>query len=758
MTQADPKTAISEELEKDSPDWQLIERLSRSIVDDDPRTVRFTVDAGHIQRLGVELVGKQGTAVSELIKNAYDADATQVELNFSGQGRKGGMLVISDNGVGMTDQVIRSSWMRISTTDKADNPVSPLYGRPRAGKKGIGRFAVQRLGKRLELETKPRGSEWGYRVSFEWDESFAAGRDLSDVFNAIDKFEKDPEDQGTTLKIIGLRDAWSESAIKKIWRSVMLLQPPFPLAKPSTKQSSKRRSDPGFSVTIDNVSQANHAKSFSIEDTFLSLAVVEIAASIDDEGVAKAHLKSKKLDIDETFALEDRFKLVGPTTFSTRYFIYATQYLGGMSQADAARMGREYGGIRIYRNGFRVLPYGEANDDWLRFDADSARRVLLVPAGNQNFFGQVDLDGDRNPLLEETSSREGLIENGAFFELRDFVRQIIDWATKRVAAARSRKQTAGQRNFVPQPKKPSQIIDALAKKSQVGGTSKGAEAKDSASDENSFEAARDEARRYEEAVELREAASLEYEQMLRLLASLGLSISVFGHEVKGSQDSMRAQLTLLEKRLTKIESPQAKDILQKSHDNIRKAAERIFDIGGYIAGLMSSTESRKLSTLSVVGAVDRFEEHFSEYLSNQSVELMKNIQPQNLRTTKMHASEFDSVLLNFLTNSMKSMKRAKVSPRRVRIDARLEGKYAVLGFEDNGTGIADDDRDRAFDAFFTTTINSDEDGVAGPGTGLGLKIVSDIAETYGGEVSFVAPSDGYKCRIEFKLLADEGIV
>ena len=757
MTQADPKAAISEELKKESPDWQLIEKLSRSIVDEDPTTVRFTVDAGHIQRLGVELVGKQGTALSELIKNAYDADATEVELTFSGQGRKGGTLVISDNGVGMSDQVIRSSWMRISTTDKADNPVSPLFGRPRAGKKGIGRFAVQRLGERLELETKPRGSEWGYRVSFEWDESFAAGRDLSDVFNAIDRFEKDPEDQGTTLKINGLRDAWSETAIKRIWRSVMLLQPPFPLAKPSTMQNSKRRNDPGFSVTIDNVSQANHAKSFSIEDTFLSLAVAEITASIDDEGVATAHLKSKKLEIDETLEFDERFELVGPTTFSTRYFIYSSQFLGGMSQADAARMGREYGGIRIYRNGFRVLPYGEANDDWLRIDADVARRTLLVAAGNQNFFGQVDLDGDKNPLLEETSSREGLIENEAFFELRDFVRQIIDWATKRVAAVRQRKQTAGQRNFVPQPKKPTEIIDALAKKSQAG-ASEGAEAKGGETDKNPFAAARDAAREYEEAVERREAASLEYEQMLRLLASLGLSISVFGHEVKGSQESMRAQLTLLEKRLAKIENVQAKDTLQKSHDNIRKAAERIFDIGGYIAGLMSSTESRTLSTLSVVGAVDRFEEHFAEYLSNQSVELTKDIQPQNLRTTKMHASEFDSVLLNFLTNSIKSMKRAKVSPRQIRIDSRLKGSYAVIGFEDNGTGIADSDRDRAFDAFFTTTINSDEDGVAGPGTGLGLKIVSDIAETYGGEVAFVDPSDGYKCRIEFRLLADEGII
>ncbi len=89
------------------------------------------------------------------------------------------------------------------------------------------------------------------------------------------------------------------------------------------------------------------------------------------------------------------------------------------------------------------------------------------------------------------------------------------------------------------------------------------------------------------------------------------------------------------------------------------------------------------------------------------------------------------------------------------MDARQEGTYIVVGFEDNGTGIPENQQDQIFDAFYTTTLTAEDDGVSGPGTGLGLKIVSDIAKSYGGNVSVVEPSEGFNCRIEFKILASE---
>jgi signal transduction histidine kinase len=745
------KAAIEAELRKASPDWHCIEQWSRARVEADPDNVRFTVDAGHIQRLGAELVGKQDTALSELIKNAYDADATNVVLTFADYRDPGGTLIIEDDGSGMLDDVIRSSWMRISTASKVDQPLSPIYRRIRAGRKGIGRFSVQRLGKFLYLETRPKDSATGYRVTFSWDEEFRPGRDLNDVFSQIERFDKPLEAHGTTLRIVDLRDGWSEAALGKVWRSVLLLQPPFPVAQTKPINSSQKAIDPGFAVTINGISRDEKRSEYSLETSFLSQALATITASIDDEGNATVRVVSPKSNLDDTQEFDRKFLLTGAVSMVASYFIYHPTTLSGMSMATAAELGRLFGGIRIYRNGFRVLPYGEAADDWLKLDIDVSRRELLIPANNRNFFGHVDLSTDANPLFEETSSREGLLENEAYLELRQFVRDAVEWAAKRVAAARNRKQDAGQRDFVAELRRPSEYLRTVRETIGVSSSSPpGAVETD-----RMLARAEAIATEFEQRVEKQHAASLEYEEMLRLLASLGLSISVFGHEVKGARDALRARLDLFQDAIEMLSEADSREDLERQLVELRAGSDRLFDIGGYIAGLMSTTESRELKSLSVQGALQRFANQFSEYMGRQNVQFKIDVDPPTMRTTPMHGSELDSVLLNFLTNSIKSMRNARVKERRVRMDGRLDGRFVVIGFEDNGPGVAATDRERVFDAFYTTTMAADDDGVAGPGTGLGLKIVSDIASSYGGRATVEEPSAGYNCRFEFRILASE---
>lgn len=744
---------IVDELRKLNPDWRMIEAASRAAVDNDPDAIRFSVDAAHIQRLGEQLVSKQETALSELIKNAYDADATQVTLDFTHHSRIGGTLCIADNGTGMTEAVIRSSWMRISTNLKEDEPRSPVFGRTRAGRKGIGRFSVQRLGQRLEFTTRPAGEPVGYRVQFNWDEAFRPGVSLADVFSRIERFDKAPDDQGTTLEIVDLRDAWSQAAIERVWKAVVLLQAPFPLAAvtpvmPSTREGAL--ADPGFHVLINDVTQAEQTELFSIERSFLDKATATIVAGVDEDGTGYVRLRSAKLEIDERDDCPTRYLTTGAFSLEARYFIFETSLLGGMSQAAAAAMGREFGGVRIYRNGFRVQPYGEASDDWLRLAYDTSRRNLLVPANNLNFFGHVSVSSDANPLLEETSSREGLIENEAFEELRDFTRWALEWAALRVAAFRKRKQRAGEKGFTSTRTKPSVMVEEMLRRH---GTSETApDGNDERARGEDLHQLAQAVRAYEDDVEAKIAASLEYEEMLRVLASLGLSISVFGHEVKGAESAILADLLLLDDLIGELPDEQLRRDLLAQHADLETSAGRLFDIGGYIGALMSRTESRELRDLSVKGAVDRFTRQFGSYMAKQRVEFHVDVQPPEMRTTPMHAAEFDSVLLNFLTNSIKSMKRAKVDERRVRIEARRQGRHIALAFEDNGAGVPPELHDRIFDPFFTTTM-SEDDGVAGPGTGLGLKIVSDVAESYGGAASVGVPSEGYTCRIEFSVLA-----
>lgn len=748
MNKKELQAKIAQEAAKENPDYSIIEQLSGQLVDLDPSRVRFSVDAGHIQRLGVELVAKQDTALSELIKNSYDADATQVSLTFSGRGSDDSTLTITDDGVGMTPAVIRSAWMRIATESKVEQRQSTKFHRTYAGRKGIGRFAVQRLGKHLVLETGTKGSNQGSRVKFDWDDEFTPGRSLDSVFSAIESYEKDADEHGTTLKIIHLRDDWKDSAIQKVWKSVLLLQPPFPVVKVSRKAKTET-ADPGFRVTIDG-SALSDVPEMSIEKTFLANALATITGTINKEGVAVVRVSSDVLDLDEQHTVSKKYLTTGELTLSTRYFIYDPEFLGGISQRAAATMGRNFGGIRIYRNGFRVLPYGETTDDWLRLDYDTARRNILVAASNRNMFGHVELNDDCNPLFEETASREGLIENVAFEELQEFAHDAVEWGAKQVAAVRNRKQTAHQPDFVSELRKPSAVLNELKQKLQPreGDDDGGDEVDDVDLDGLVLEV-----QKYEEKVEADQRASIEYEQMLRLLASLGLSVSVFGHEIIGAQDAMKSRLQLLKRAISKMEESPSKTSLASQFVELTTNSARIFDVGGYVSGLVSNTESRELETLSLKGAIDRFKKQFKDYLAAQKVIVSGDVLPIGLRTLPMHKSEIDSVLLNLLTNSIKSLRASKVDNRRIAINARRDGRLAVVSFEDNGLGIPRDKWARVFDAFYTTTFSSDGDSLSGPGTGLGLKIVSDIAANYGGYAQIAEASGGFSCKVEFAIPA-----
>ena len=145
--------ALQKALQQDNVDVSHVLALSTELAKNDPETVRFFADAGLIRRLGYELVSRQETAVSELVKNAYDANATIVDLIFNDTDKPGGTLEIRDNGTGMTREDLVEGFMRLSSTSKVREPISPLYKRYRAGRKGIGRFAAQRLGERLTITT-----------------------------------------------------------------------------------------------------------------------------------------------------------------------------------------------------------------------------------------------------------------------------------------------------------------------------------------------------------------------------------------------------------------------------------------------------------------------------------------------------------------------------------------------------------------------------------------------------------------------------
>ena len=192
------------------------QHIDPSLID----SVNFKVDAGLIDRLGRELVGRAETAVSELVKNSYDSDAKTVRVDFINTDNSGGTIIITDDGLGMTIQQLVDGFMTISSTDKIHNPKSKRYGRNRAGKKGIGRFATQRLGEKLIISTQTAESSQAIQVTIDWSQ-YKIDREISTISNPINYAEK-VRMEGTSLTIENVRDSWSLKSIERVYRYVWL--------------------------------------------------------------------------------------------------------------------------------------------------------------------------------------------------------------------------------------------------------------------------------------------------------------------------------------------------------------------------------------------------------------------------------------------------------------------------------------------------------------------------------------------------------
>ena len=738
------KITLQQELTKEPLNFERFSELHDRLLALDPDATRFTVDAQHIHRLGFELVGKQETALSELIKNAYDADATYINIDFKDYDKAGGTLSIRDDGNGMTSLDIRDNWMRLSTSDKEKKPISPLYGRSRAGRKGIGRFAVERLGRQLLLETKKKDETKEIRVHFDWESQYQSGKLLTQITNPIEQFAAEQNAHGTKLRLGKLWDKWTKNDFIQIWKYVLFLQPPFeiPLRYRAAKNDSETYApDPGFKVRINGELRNEAVPELSIEKNFLANRTALIKGWIDAEGKGHFQLHSEILGFEDQQDSKDNYQEVGALEFEVSYFIYDSKLISKVN--EARKFGKKLGGILVYRDGFRVLPYGESSNDWLQLAISERNRLLK--AKSENFFGHVELTSAQNPALEETASREGLVENEAYKKLGDFINECLEWAVLRVASYRHRQLDMIQNQPIPENHQPSnslqKFFDELPKKleklpveTQKEIISEIKQAK--------VEQSRQEAQRESELQK-----QIKYAEMLRVLASLGISIAVFSHETGGAVARLKATLTNLHS-LT-LSACQKSTEINEHFLQVNQTTNRLGDLASYISAQIDHSVALNKDNIALYGVIRKFIEQFKNYLNTRNISFEWNVIPNVLRTAPIHRSEIEAVLFNFLTNSVKAMERSNTEKRCIKVTATSQDKFAIIRFQDTGVGVADNIKNRIFDAFFTTSSQHQKDEIAGPGCGLGLKIVSDIAKVNKGFVRLSEPNSGYGCCFEF---------
>ncbi len=364
--------------------------------------LRFRTGAAMLARLGSEQLRDEITAVIELVKNAYDADATSVRVELRGT-EEGQALRIQDDGTGMTEDDLHSKWAFLATENKLREDRSPLSRRKRLGQKGVGRFAAEKLGHELILRTKVEAQQKFLQVRFNWDE-LSGERELADYSFPI-KY-KNPEGfdppHGTRLEIRRLRLNWTRKRIEKLRAQLSSL------IDPETATDFRI-------IFITPWQDLND----SLKNPLPGNETHRIVFEVSSDGWETSVIFSEGKEARE-------IKDIGPPSFGA--IRGRLRYFGqGLTKTEASRGGDASldwnMGVRIFRDGCRVRPYGEPGPegDWLQIYRSRYLRGSRFRLKPHYLEGTIHISKDQNPQLRDTTSREGLDANEQYAAFLDYI-------------------------------------------------------------------------------------------------------------------------------------------------------------------------------------------------------------------------------------------------------------------------------------------------------------------------------------------------
>ena len=383
--------------------------------------LQFRVSAELKNILGRDLITSPDIAVLELVKNSYDAHATKVEITFDDD-----YLSIADNGKGMSKDDLINKWLFVAYSAKSDGTEDKSYRskfkRHYAGAKGIGRMSCDRLARNLKLTTRSSEENKTEVLYVDWSVFEIDKQTEFDTINipheTLDTIPRFPlnKETGTILEFDGLHVSWSRDDILRLKKSLEKMINPF------------SGTDDDFQIEIivlkmkeeDLATDSPHEKvngviENSIADV-LKLKTTQIESRIEN-GVIYTSLTDRGVRMYEIEEPNQEFSLLKSVSISLFFLNRAAKY------NFSAKMGVNpvsYGNVFLFRNGFRILPYGEWDDDsWgLNQRQQQGYNRFL---GTRDLFGRVDVETDDVNLIKEVSSRDGgLIKTEASQQLMNY--------------------------------------------------------------------------------------------------------------------------------------------------------------------------------------------------------------------------------------------------------------------------------------------------------------------------------------------------
>jgi len=660
-----------------------------------------------ISLIGDELISDEPVAVVELVKNAYDADATKVTVAFSGEDPTDPhTLVISDNGVGMSLDTVLAGWFEPGTVMKRTEDRSP-GGRMYQGAKGIGRFAAARLAESLYMETKQKRQAEGVSVLLEW------GR--FDEQSYLDEIELDYDigpvgvaSHGTSLTLVNLhaRKHWTDDDYLDLHDRLSRLISPF-------ENESGEREIASFEIQL--VVPGHPELTGAVEPHRLTkMPKYKLSGRIDTAGAFSGSLEIDDEEVktysQHKLGSKDESVSCGPFSVEIRAWDrdpagLARYMLEFDAKVTAIRnILNRYSGVSIYRDGFRVHPYGEQGNDWLGLDRRTRQHPTMRLANNQ-VIAAIRISRSDNPELRDRTTREGLVHTPSYHAF-------VDWFTRILALLEEERYRVRPREDA-KPEEVSTLFEVFdmtevvrAADSELGQrhpVSRLVKKKDS---------------------DIRAGVVRLQEHYSRVMmaAGLGQLVDIVVHEIGAPLGRANRALARLERTVKRTLEGSIQETFSKQITDIKAFLEQL---GNQREMLMPKTAGRRGRAM----AFSVQEEILANLGLFESLLAKQGIRPE-LRAPKdplvvhMSRSVLGQVVANLLDNSIYWLTRHHGDGKGGKINihlSHLESGFRIL-FCDDGPGIAPEDSERVFDMNFTRKPN---------GMGLGLFVARQVIDNYG---------------------------
>lgn len=744
-------------------------------------------------------------------------------------------LYIIDTGEGMTQKVIRENWMTIGTDNKAKNFFTKS-GRVKAGAKGIGRFALDKLGSKCEMVTifNPENHDIdidssgiqtnnsGYKWIVNWEDfegdfktienvnaqliglvNYEIGKAIKSIIpkELFEKIKKNfnPEN-GTILKITELRDNWDDYYVDQVYSDLEVLVPPketneFEIYLLSSLSTSKYGEVLGsvcddFDYKI--IAKADDKQNVHIKIVRNEYDVLSIPSEfflrdrMNEENYRKKDFINGYWETNKTFSEllpgydsvddDNTFNDIGIFEF-TFYFMKRT-----FTTPDAKRFFyrsfpsnlrkdwiQKFGGVKLFRDNFRVRPYGEVKDvafDWLGL----GNRKAASPAGiankdggyrvePENVAGSIKISRLTNVNFEDKSSREGLQENKTFQIFKTLIASIInEFENDRAYIAREMSNFDDERySEIRSLKEAEELSKRIFEKSRankstsildsnIGQESKNKPAEDIKDKELAIIAELN-VKKDEEIERLKEE-----QKVLRGLASSGIVLASFSHDLSKLSNVLESRVDKLKKLISeRIKEDDYINFEDRKNPfmQLEKIKSQDLKIKNWLNFSLGAArkDKRKRKQLLLKKYFHDFKSDWLSVLESRNIKLdITDIEDLDMRVFEI---DFDSIFNNLLVNTIDAFNSSAMDDRSIKISIRSDHKEINFTYEDNGPGLSNDisNPEIIFKPLFTTKRNiySGEE----EGTGLGMWLVKSITEENDGKVKLLYPAVGFGLRLSF---------